>query len=277
MGYEKTTETVETNTDDLRNEKWDATRTHHTKDEGGKEAVGAGAGALGGAAVGMAVGGPPGAVIGGAIGAVGGAVAGESAEGGEEAGAGTGGLAGGLAGAAIGGAVAGPPGAVVGGAVGAAGGAGAGDKAEEEAEGTETVRRTETTERPYSAFPRKRLGRFRQLDRPRPRNRAAVGSLCPPFRRPVAAPESRDAGACGRKRRPILVPRAHATSCPGESARNGRFRHLWHAPRESSMDSSSEQVIHVGHARPTRIPQAGCGARFRCASALAAAGSRRCR
>jgi uncharacterized protein YcfJ len=42
--------------------------------------------------------------------------------------------------------VAGPPGAVVGGAVGAAGGAGAGDKAEEEAEGHDTVRRTETTE-----------------------------------------------------------------------------------------------------------------------------------
>jgi hypothetical protein len=150
MGYEKTTETVQTSTDDLRDETWDETKTHHTKDEGGKEALGAGAGALGGAAVGMAVGGPPGAVVGGAIGAAGGAMAGEATEGGEEAGAGTGGVAGGLAGAAVGGAVAGPPGAVVGGAVGAAGGAGVGDKAEEEAEGTDTVvRRTETTERPY--------------------------------------------------------------------------------------------------------------------------------
>src|SRR3954454_774365 len=103
-------------------------------EEGGKEAMGAGAGALGGAAVGMAVGGPPGAVVGGAVGAVGGAVAGEASEGDDEAGAGAGGGAGGLAGAAVGGAVAGPPGAVVGGAVGAAGGAGAGDQAEEEAE-----------------------------------------------------------------------------------------------------------------------------------------------
>ena len=34
-------------------------------EEGGAEALGAGAGALGGAAVGMAVGGPPGAVVGG--------------------------------------------------------------------------------------------------------------------------------------------------------------------------------------------------------------------
>ncbi|HET9455726.1 MAG TPA: hypothetical protein VFO78_00185, partial [Candidatus Limnocylindrales bacterium] len=73
-------------------------------EEGGAEAMGAGAGALGGAAVGMAVGGPPGAVVGGAIGAVGGAVAGEAAEGDDEAGAGAGGLAGGVAGAAVGGA-----------------------------------------------------------------------------------------------------------------------------------------------------------------------------
>jgi hypothetical protein len=108
-------------------------------EEGGGEAIGAGAGALGGAAVGMAVGGPPGAVIGGAIGAVGGAVAGEAAEGDDETGAGAGGLAGGVAGAAIGGAIAGPPGAVVGGAVGAAGGAGAGDQAEEEAEEDPTL------------------------------------------------------------------------------------------------------------------------------------------
>jgi len=57
--------------------------------EQGKEAMGAGAGALGGAAVGAAVGGPIGAVVGGGIGAVGGAVAGEAADshdGGEEAG-----------------------------------------------------------------------------------------------------------------------------------------------------------------------------------------------
>ena len=40
-------------------------------EEGGTEALGAGAGALGGAAVGMAVGGPVGAVVGGGIGAVG--------------------------------------------------------------------------------------------------------------------------------------------------------------------------------------------------------------
>ena len=46
-------------------------------EEGGKEAIGAGAGALGGAAVGMAVGGPIGAVVGGAVGAAGGAGAGD--------------------------------------------------------------------------------------------------------------------------------------------------------------------------------------------------------
>ena len=57
-------------------------------EEGGREAVGAGAGALGGAAVGMAVGGPPGAVVGGVIGAAGGAIAGEATEGDDEAGAG---------------------------------------------------------------------------------------------------------------------------------------------------------------------------------------------
>jgi outer membrane lipoprotein SlyB len=114
-------------------------------EEGGGEAIGAGAGALGGAAVGMAVGGPPGAVVGGAIGAVGGAVAGEAAEGDDEAGSGAGGLAGGVAGAAVGGAIAGPPGAVVGGAVGAAGGAGVGDQAEEEAEETDTVDTTKRT------------------------------------------------------------------------------------------------------------------------------------
>jgi hypothetical protein len=107
--------------------------------EGGHEAMGAGAGALAGAGIGMAVGGPPGAVVGGAIGAVGGAVAGEATEGNDEAGSGGGALAGGVAGAAIGGAVAGPPGAVVGGAVGAAGGAGAGDQAEEEVEESDTV------------------------------------------------------------------------------------------------------------------------------------------
>jgi hypothetical protein len=149
MGYEKTTETVERDPRDVHDETWTDTTVadHGTKNEGGKEAMGAGAGALGGAAVGMAVGGPPGAVVGGVIGAAGGAVAGEATEGREEAGAGAGGVAGGLAGAAIGGAVAGPPGAVVGGAVGAAGGAGVGDKTEEEAEGQDTVRRTETTER----------------------------------------------------------------------------------------------------------------------------------
>jgi len=107
--------------------------------EGGKEAVGAGVGALGGAGIGMAVGGPVGAVVGGAIGAVGGAVAGEATVGDDEAGSGAGGLAGGVAGAALGAAVAGPPGAVVGGAVGAAGGAGVGDQAEEEAEESDTV------------------------------------------------------------------------------------------------------------------------------------------
>ena len=112
--------------------------------EGGKEAVGAGVGALGGAGIGMAVGGPVGAVVGGAIGAVGGAVAGESTEGNDEAGAGAGGLAGGLGGAAVGGAIAGPPGAVVGGAIGAAGGAGAGDKAEEDATDSEPLDRVAT-------------------------------------------------------------------------------------------------------------------------------------
>jgi hypothetical protein len=150
MGYEKTTERVERDPRDVHDETWTETKVtdRGTKDEGGKEAMGAGAGALGGAAVGMAVGGPPGAVVGGAIGAAGGAMAGESAEGGEEAGAGAGGVAGGLAGAVVGGAVAGPPGAVVGGAVGAAGGAGVGDKTEEEAEGRDTtIRRTETTDR----------------------------------------------------------------------------------------------------------------------------------
>jgi hypothetical protein len=102
--------------------------------EHGREALGAGGGALAGAAVGMAVAGPPGALVGGAIGATGGALAGEASEGDDEAGSGAGGLAGGLAGAAAGAVVAGPPGAVVGGAVGAAGGAGIGDQAEEEAE-----------------------------------------------------------------------------------------------------------------------------------------------
>ena len=102
--------------------------------EGGREAIGAGTGALGGAAIGMAVAGPPGAIVGGAVGAVVGAVAGEASEGHDLAGSGAGALAGLIAGAALGGAVAGPPGAVVGGAVGAAGGAGAGDRAEEEAE-----------------------------------------------------------------------------------------------------------------------------------------------
>ncbi len=109
-------------------------------DEGGTEAMGAGAGALGGAAVGGAVGGPPGAVVGGVVGAAGGALAGESAEGDDEAGSAAGGAGGTLAGAAIGGAVAGPPGAVVGGAVGAGAGAGAGDEAEEQAKGQEDDR-----------------------------------------------------------------------------------------------------------------------------------------
>ena len=107
--------------------------------EQGKEALGAGAGALGGAAIGTAVAGPVGTVVGGAIGAVGGAVAGEAVDSdsgdGEEVGSGGGALAGGAAGALAGGAIAGPPGAVVGGAVGAAGGAGAGDKTEENLEG----------------------------------------------------------------------------------------------------------------------------------------------
>ncbi|HEY2887681.1 MAG TPA: hypothetical protein VGJ17_03640, partial [Candidatus Limnocylindrales bacterium] len=58
------------------------------KKEHGREAVGAGAGALAGAGAGMAVGGPPGAVVGGAIGATGGALAGESTEGRDEAGSG---------------------------------------------------------------------------------------------------------------------------------------------------------------------------------------------
>ncbi|HKG19848.1 MAG TPA: glycine zipper domain-containing protein [Candidatus Limnocylindrales bacterium] len=49
-------------------------------EEGGGEAIGAGAGALGGAGVGMAVGGPPGAVVGGAVGAAGGAGVGDQAE-----------------------------------------------------------------------------------------------------------------------------------------------------------------------------------------------------
>lgn len=102
--------------------------------EGGTEALGAGAGALGGAAVGAAVAGPPGALVGGAIGAAAGAIAGESAEGDDEAGAGAGGGAGAVTGALIGGAVAGPPGAVVGGAVGAGAGAGLGDQMEEEVE-----------------------------------------------------------------------------------------------------------------------------------------------
>jgi hypothetical protein len=124
-------------TDDPATWKDDRTTTDHR--EGGKEAVGAGAGALGGAAVGMAVGGPPGAVVGGAVGALGGAVAGEASEGNDEAGAGAGGVTGGLAGAAVGGAVGGPPGAVVGGAVGAAGGAGLGDKAEDKAQKRDTA------------------------------------------------------------------------------------------------------------------------------------------
>src|SRR6476659_1184200 len=96
--------------------------------EGGKEAVGAGVGALGGAGIGMAVGGPVGAVVGGAIGAVGGAVAGEATEGDDEAGAGTGAIGGGAVGAVVGGAIAGPPGAV----------AGAGDQTEEEVEESDT-------------------------------------------------------------------------------------------------------------------------------------------
>ena len=103
-------------------------------DEGGAEAVGAGAGALAGAGIGAVVAGPPGAVVGGIVGAAGGAIAGEAMEGDEEAGAGIGAGAGTVAGAALGGVVAGPPGAVVGGAVGAGAGAGIGDKTEEEAE-----------------------------------------------------------------------------------------------------------------------------------------------
>ena len=124
----------------------DATSPQYDKDgtlieneEGGNEAIGAGAGALGGAAVGMAVGGPVGAVVGGGIGAVAGAVAGEATEGDDEAGSGTGALGGGAAGAVVGGAIAGPPGAVVGAAVGSAAGAGAGDQTEEEVEETDPV------------------------------------------------------------------------------------------------------------------------------------------
>ena len=101
--------------------------------EGGTEAVGAGAGALAGAGVGAVVGGPVGAAVGGVVGAVGGAIAGEAAEGNDEGGAGVGAGGGAVAGALIGGALAGPPGAVVGGAVGAGAGAGAGDKTEEAA------------------------------------------------------------------------------------------------------------------------------------------------
>jgi uncharacterized protein YcfJ len=108
--------------------------TKETHDEGGAEAVGAGAGALAGAGIGMAVGGPVGAAVGGVTGAVVGAVAGESMEGNDEAGAGLGAGGGAVAGAAIGGLVAGPPGAVVGGAVGAGAGAGIGDKTEESAD-----------------------------------------------------------------------------------------------------------------------------------------------
>jgi len=120
--------------DDLDRTYTPSSGTAPENQEHGREAVGAGAGALGGAAVGMAVGGPPGAVVGGVIGAAGGAMAGEATEGDDEAGSAGGGAAGGLAGAAIGGAIAGPPGAVVGGAVGAAGGAGVGDQTEEEVE-----------------------------------------------------------------------------------------------------------------------------------------------
>jgi len=82
MGYEKTTETVERDPRDVHDETWTETKQtdHGTKDEGGKEAIGAGTGALGGAAVGMAVGGPPGAVVGGAIGAAGGAGVGDKTE-----------------------------------------------------------------------------------------------------------------------------------------------------------------------------------------------------
>ena len=52
--------------DDLDRPYDTSTGTAPENQEHGREAVGAGAGALGGAAVGMAVGGPPGAVIGGA-------------------------------------------------------------------------------------------------------------------------------------------------------------------------------------------------------------------
>lgn len=123
-------------------------------DEGGTEAVGAGAGAIGGALVGGAVAGPPGALVGGAIGAIGGAIAGESTEGNEEAGAATGGATGAVAGAVIGGAIAGPPGALVGGAVGAAGGAGAGDKLEEEAKEDGTMTSDTVTSGAYDSTTR---------------------------------------------------------------------------------------------------------------------------
>ena len=113
--------------------------------EGGTEAVGAGAGALAGAGVGAIVGGPVGAAVGGVVGAVGGAIAGEAAEGTDEAGAGVGAGGGAVAGAVIGGALAGPPGAVVGGAVGAGAGAGAGDKTEEAAKDEDVVETTTTT------------------------------------------------------------------------------------------------------------------------------------
>jgi hypothetical protein len=124
------TETVETHVDD---------------NEGGTEAVGAGAGALAGAGVGAVVGGPVGAAVGGVVGAVGGAVAGEAAEGDDEAGAGVGAGGGAVAGAVVGGALAGPPGAVVGGAVGAGAGAGAGDKTEESAKDPDYVETSTTT------------------------------------------------------------------------------------------------------------------------------------
>ena len=88
------------------------TDTAPENEEGGTEAVGAGAGAIGGALVGGAVAGPPGALVGGAIGAVGGALAGESTEGDDEAGAATGGADGRVGGAIIGGA-GGRPGLVV--------------------------------------------------------------------------------------------------------------------------------------------------------------------
>ena len=79
MGYDKSTD-LDREREDIRDENWTNRKPDGTKDEGGKEAMGAGAGALGGAAVGMAVGGPPGAVVGGVVGAAGGAMAGEAAE-----------------------------------------------------------------------------------------------------------------------------------------------------------------------------------------------------